>query len=43
MDIQEFREFGHAAIDFLVDYFENIRDRLVKNVKFFFQYVYAIK
>jgi hypothetical protein len=29
MDINEFKEFGHAAIDFLVDYLENIRDRLV--------------
>lgn len=29
MDINEFRDFGHAAIDFLVDYFETIRDRLV--------------
>lgn len=27
MDINEFREFGRAAIDFLVDYFETIRDR----------------
>ena len=27
MDINEFREFGRAAIDFLADYFENIRDR----------------
>jgi hypothetical protein len=30
MDVNEFREFGHAAIDFLVEYFENIRDMLVK-------------
>jgi hypothetical protein len=30
MDINEFREFGHAAIEFLVDYLENIRDRLVE-------------
>lgn len=29
MDINEFKEFGHAAIDFLADYFENVRDRLV--------------
>lgn len=29
MDVNEFREFGHAAIDFLVEYFEGIRDRLV--------------
>lgn len=29
MDVKEFKEFGHAAIDFLVDYLENIRDRLV--------------
>lgn len=28
MDINEFREFGRAAIDFLADYFENIRERL---------------
>lgn len=28
MDVNEFREFGRAAIDFLADYFENIRDRL---------------
>lgn len=30
MDINEFREFGHAAIEFLVEYLETIRDRLVK-------------
>lgn len=28
MDVNEFREFGRAAVDFLADYFENIRDRL---------------
>lgn len=27
MDVQEFREFGRAAIDFVADYLENIRDR----------------
>ncbi|XP_052897337.1 3,4-dihydroxyphenylacetaldehyde synthase-like [Anopheles moucheti] len=27
MDINEFREFGRAAIDFVADYLENIRDR----------------
>lgn len=27
MDAQEFREFGRAAIDFVADYLENIRDR----------------
>lgn len=31
MDVNEFREFGRAAIDFLADYFENIRDRLALN------------
>lgn len=31
MDINEFREFGRAAIDFLADYFETIRDRLERN------------
>ncbi|CRK86289.1 CLUMA_CG000030, isoform A [Clunio marinus] len=29
MDINEFREFGRAAIDFLADYLENIRERPV--------------
>lgn len=29
MDINEFREFGRAAIDFLADYFENIRERSI--------------
>lgn len=29
MDVQEFREFGRAAIDFVADYLENIRDRFV--------------
>lgn len=29
MDINEFREFGRASIDFLVDYLENIRERLI--------------
>lgn len=33
MDINEFREFGRAAIDFLADYLENIRDRLEKSSK----------
>lgn len=32
MDLKEFREFGYAAIDFLADYFENIRERF--DVKF---------
>lgn len=27
MDSQQFREFGKAAVDFLADYFDNIRDR----------------
>jgi hypothetical protein len=31
MDVNEFREFGRAAIDFLADYFENIRERLEEN------------
>lgn len=30
MDINEFREFGRAAIDFVADYLENIRDRCVQ-------------
>ncbi|CAO1325033.1 unnamed protein product [Diamesa serratosioi] len=29
MDVNEFREFGRAAIDFVADYLENIRDRPV--------------
>ncbi|KAG5675359.1 hypothetical protein PVAND_005268 [Polypedilum vanderplanki] len=29
MDINEFKEFGHAAIDFIVEYLETIRDRPV--------------
>lgn len=27
MDVNEFREFGKAAIDFVADYLVNIRDR----------------
>lgn len=27
MDSNEFREFGRAAIDFVADYFDNIRER----------------
>ncbi|KAJ8973710.1 hypothetical protein NQ317_009304 [Molorchus minor] len=27
MDVQEFREFGKAAVDYIADYFEAIRDR----------------
>lgn len=27
MDINEFRECGHSALEFLIDYFKNIRDR----------------
>lgn len=29
MDVEEFREFGKAAIDFIADYTENLRDRNV--------------
>lgn len=29
MDAQEFREFGRAAVDFIADYLENIRERWV--------------
>lgn len=29
MDVNEFREFGRAAIDFVADYLENIRERCV--------------
>lgn len=29
MDAEEFRKFGYAAIDFVADYLENIRERLV--------------
>lgn len=29
MDAEEFRKFGYAAIDFVADYLENIRDRFV--------------
>lgn len=31
MDVNEFREFGRAAIDFVADYLENIRDRCANN------------
>jgi hypothetical protein len=27
MNTEEFKEFGKAAIDFVADYFENIRER----------------
>lgn len=27
MDAKEFREFGYAAIDFVVDYMENVHKR----------------
>lgn len=30
MDVTEFREFGKAAIEFIGDYLENIRERYVK-------------
>lgn len=29
MDAEEFRKFGYAAVDFVADYLENIRDRFV--------------
>ncbi|KAJ8921112.1 hypothetical protein NQ315_015910 [Exocentrus adspersus] len=29
MDVQEFREFGKAAVDYIADYFQTIRDRPV--------------
>lgn len=29
MDVEEFRKFGKAAIDYLVNYFETIRERPV--------------
>lgn len=30
MDAQEFREFGYAAIDFVAEYLESVRERWVK-------------
>lgn len=30
MDADEFRKFGYAAIDFVADYLENIRERFVQ-------------
>lgn len=29
MDTQQFREFGKAAVDYIADYFDNIRNRYV--------------
>lgn len=29
MDFEEFREFGQASIEFIIDYLSNIRDRFV--------------
>lgn len=29
MDSNEFRKFGKAAVDYIADYFDNIRNRLV--------------
>lgn len=29
MDAEEFRKFGYAAVDFVADYLENIRERFV--------------
>lgn len=29
MDAEEFRKFGYAAVDFVADYLENIRERYV--------------
>lgn len=34
MDAEEFRKFGYAAIDFVADYLENIRERCVFVDKF---------
>lgn len=31
MDAEEFRKFGYAAIDFVADYLENIRERYELN------------
>lgn len=27
MDSEQFKEFGKAAVDYLADYYDNIRDR----------------
>lgn len=29
MDFDEFREFGHASIEFIINYLSSIRDRCV--------------
>lgn len=29
MDAEQFREFGKAAVDYIADYYETIRDRYV--------------
>jgi hypothetical protein len=34
MDVTEFRKFARAAVDYVADYLENIRDRLVPTLPY---------
>jgi hypothetical protein len=34
MDVTEFRKFAKAAVDYVADYLENIRDRLVPTLPY---------
>lgn len=36
MDVAEFRKFAGAAVDYIADYLENIRDRLVLTLPYIF-------
>lgn len=33
MDSEQFKEFGKAAVDYLADYYDNIRDRYAYLIK----------
>lgn len=34
MDSEQFKEFGKAAVDYLADYYDNIRDRYAYLIKY---------
>lgn len=41
MDAESFREFGKAAVDYLADYLENIRERSVKLFIFQLHWIFS--
>lgn len=34
MDSEQFKEFGKATVDYLADYYDNVRDRYAQLIKY---------